>query len=398
MNKVIKNQIENLIPDNIKIEELKNFISAVENRYESLEKKNKLLEQALEYTTKEFLFLTVEANNNIDILKEMQADLMHSEKMAALGSLIAGIAHEINSPVAAITASIVEIKTDSTTILKNILLPLKEEIQSSNKNYVDLCLKTLELNKNYSTSEKRAHAKEIEKLFSSHKIEPCQDIARQLSMIGFTQKEAQEYIELFKSTLANDIISLIFMVGTTQIHLNDMQIATSRISNLLRALKIYSHSDIANMSATDLEADLNNTLTILASKLRHGIHVTTHYEKIAPVWCFADQLGQVWLNLLNNAIEAMKGQGNLIIRLYSEEDKHVVIEIEDDGPGIAPEIMKKIFLPYFTTKRKGEGTGLGLSISKQIIDKHKGKIEVSSQKGKTVFKVIIPINVEKTNE
>ncbi|MBE9563212.1 MAG: HAMP domain-containing histidine kinase, partial [Proteobacteria bacterium] len=177
--------------------------------------------------------------------------------------------------------------------------------------------------------------------------------------------------------------------GTSQIHVRDIKIAIDRIAKIVKALKHYSHIDDSNLTLTSLQEDLDNTLIILHNQLKHGVIVHKKYDDIPPFRCYADLLNQVWTNLIYNSVQAMNAQGEIFVRLKKINDK-IIVEIEDNGPGIPEDVMPKIFESNFTTKSKGEGTGLGLSICQELIQKHQGKIEVDSKPGRTCFKVILP--------
>ena len=167
----------------------------------------------------------------------------------------------------------------------------------------------------------------------------------------------------------------------------------TRIAELVGALKMYTFMDQAPVQAVDVNQGLENTLVMLRSKLRAGINVRREYaENLPRIQAYGSELNQVWTNLIDNAIDAMDGQGELVVRTR-QEDGLVVVEIEDNGPGIPPAVQPHVFDPFFTTKAPGSGTGLGLNISHHIIvDKHGGTIEVRSQPGSTCFEVKLPID------
>jgi signal transduction histidine kinase len=176
--------------------------------------------------------------------------------------------------------------------------------------------------------------------------------------------------------------------------LSEINLGTGRIAEIVRALKAYTYMDRAPLQTVDVHDGLNNTLIILQTKLKSGISVTREYAgDLPPIQAYGSELNQVWTNIIDNAIDAMDGQGTLVLRTR-QGDSCVVIEIEDDGPGIPEELQTKIFDPFFTTKPPGEGTGLGLNISRNIIvQKHSGHIAVSSKPGKTTFTVLLPIEL-----
>ena len=173
--------------------------------------------------------------------------------------------------------------------------------------------------------------------------------------------------------------------------LNEIESGTSRISDLVRAIKEYTFMDQAPVQNVDIVKSLENTLTILNHKLKHGVTVKRDYEKLPLlVNSFGSELNQVWTNLIDNAIDAMGGKGELRVRTY-RDDNCVVVEIGDNGPGISPDIQSHIFEPFFTTKGVGEGTGLGLDTVQRIVKKHRGNIQVTSKPGDTIFQVWLPL-------
>ena len=173
----------------------------------------------------------------------------------------------------------------------------------------------------------------------------------------------------------------------------EISLGTGRIVELVKALKTYTYMDQAPVQSVDLREGLENTLIILHNKLKRGVTVVREYAEDLPVIeAYASELNQVWTNIIDNAIDAMDGEGTLIVRTR-REDPWVVVEIEDDGHGIPKENLSKIFDPFFTTKGPGKGTGLGLNISRNlVVQKHRGQMSVKSNPGGTCFSVRLPIN------
>ena len=168
--------------------------------------------------------------------------------------------------------------------------------------------------------------------------------------------------------------------------------STGRISELVRAMKEYSHMDKTAMREVDVREGLESTLTILAHKLKKGIEVEREYAEGLPRICaHGGELNQVWTNIVDNAVDAMGGHGKLKVKVSGDEE-YVLVEIADDGPGIPREVKNRIFEPFFTTKGVGEGTGLGLDIVRRIVAGHGGEIRVDSGPGQTSFKVRLPVD------
>ena len=173
--------------------------------------------------------------------------------------------------------------------------------------------------------------------------------------------------------------------------LNEIESSTSRISDLVRAIKEYTYMDQSPVQNVDIVKSLETTLTILNHKLKRGVVVQRDYHNVPLlVNSFGSELNQVWTNLIDNAIDAMGGEGVLRVRTY-RDDACVVVEIGDNGPGIPPDIKPHIFEPFFTTKGVGEGTGLGLDTVQRIVKKHRGNLQVDSKPGDTRFQVWLPL-------
>jgi signal transduction histidine kinase len=168
--------------------------------------------------------------------------------------------------------------------------------------------------------------------------------------------------------------------------------AVEKTRKTVYALKSYTHVQHEEMMApVDLADNLEVVLTMYHNQLKHGVTLRQHYDRtLPPVWGYADELNQVWTNLLHNGAQAMQYSGEIDIYIQRANDAEAVVRIEDNGPGVPPEIQQRIFEPFFTTKPQGEGSGLGLDICRKIIEKHGGRIELESRPGHTVFSVFLP--------
>lgn len=265
-----------------------------------------------------------------DQLKSTQSKLVESEKMASLGVLTAGVAHEINNPVNFISGG----------------------IQSLEENYDDLSLLLENYNRYFSQpDEKHLHQiKELEKKIQVDKLIP----------------EIKELISSIKN-------------------------GARRTSEIVKGLRNFSRLDENDMKKVSLEEGIDSTLIILNNQLKGKVEVIKQYGNIPELMCFPGQLNQVFMNIIYNAADAIQEKGEIIIKTW-KENNHVKISIKDNGTGMPESVRDHIFEPFFTTKPVGKGTGLGLSISFGIIEKHEGKIEVESEPGKgTTFTIILPI-------
>jgi signal transduction histidine kinase len=176
--------------------------------------------------------------------------------------------------------------------------------------------------------------------------------------------------------------------------LSETREATARLSHIVLAMKSYTYLDQAPLLEVDVHEGLESTLVILQHKLKQGVKVKREYDTTLPrIEAYASELNQVWTNIIDNAIDAMNGKGEICLRTYAE-DNHVIVEIIDNGPGIPENIRSRILEPFFTTKPPGKGTGLGLHISHDIVaNRHHGQLLVESKPGETKFKVVLPIKI-----
>ena len=177
----------------------------------------------------------------------------------------------------------------------------------------------------------------------------------------------------------------------------EVQQTTERISQIVRAMKSYTYLDQAPILEVDIHEGLENTLVIMQHKLKQGVTIKREYSANLPrIEAYASELNQVWTNIIDNAVDAMNGKGEIILRTYAE-DNRVVVEIVDNGPGMPENIQSRIFEPFFTTKPPGKGTGLGLHVSHDIVaNRHHGQLLVESKPGETKFKVVLPVRMSKS--
>lgn len=331
----------------------------------------------------------IEAMEN---LKQLQGQLVQSEKMASLGQLIAGISHEINTPAGAILAAVGLVKEDYTSLLQQAITLSSKLPTELSQQYLAVCNKLIQQTKvSLTTADIRKNSQDIEAVLEKSNVDNARQISRNLATIGLTNNELGDIIPLLATPEADIIHQSLFKFGMSQIHIRDIKLAIERIVDLVKALKLYSQVNQGVLRFADLKEQLENTIIILHNKLKRGVTVEKQFEDVPKIKCYAEQLNQVWTNLMNNAIEAMHGSGKIILRLKKQDDTHIQVEIEDNGPGIPNDVLPRIFEPYYTTKQAG--TGLGLSIARDIISKNQGEIRVSTQPGKTVFTIVLPLEI-----
>ena len=326
-------------------------------------------------------------------LKLAQQQLIQQEKLAALGQLIAGIAHEINTPLGAIQAS----AGDSKQALKAVIedLPKLTDYLNSvdRENLFQLLEQGITTKPIYSSSEKRPLKRKITKQLKSYQIDNARFVADRLIDIGI-YAEIDSYLCLLKHPQADWVLNLAYNLTSLMTNNRIMITSVEKASKVVFALKNYArfdHSDKKHL--VDITTGIENVLEIYHNQLKQNIEVYRQYQDIPDIWCYPDELIQIWTNLIHNGIQAMQNGGNLIITTATKNNG-IEVEISDSGSGIAPDIQERIFEPFFTTKPTGEGSGLGLHISKKIIDKHQGTIAVNSKPGETKFVIWLPISGE----
>ncbi len=330
-------------------------------------------------------------------LEASQKQLVQSDRMITLGTLVAGVAHEINSPLGAIKAT-------SENILENIndlankfpeVFPRME--MDDWKLVFELTEKSKNLRMNYSTKESRSIRKTISNQLTDLGVKEAELYAEKIFDLGL-----EGYIEYLKPHLNkvsfNDVLQTVSIVNGIRKKAGVIDSSASRVSKIVKSLKSFMHFDEKDeMILSDLSDGMETVLTILHNQLKQGIDVIRNYETIPSIYCYPDELNQIWTNLVHNSIQAMNGKGTIILELKqieSQEGNQIQISVEDNGPGIPPEIQKKIFEPFFTTKPAGEGSGLGLHIIGKILEKHNGKISLESEVGRTKFIILIPARLE----
>ena len=327
-----------------------------------------------------------------DRIRETTRIEQQRDRLVGLGKLSAGLAHELNNPATAARRAAVQlrdtlkrIKEASHELGRRELTPTqKAEIEKLETSFTQqdgpppdaLTISDLE--------------DQIDSLLRSHGQNDLWQLSAELAQRGTKPAALESLFENLETGTAR--AALVRIAASVEIAslLNEIENSTSRISDLVRAIKEYTYMDQSPVQNVDVVKSLETTLTILNHKLKRGVTVERDYQPVPLlVNSFGSELNQVWTNLIDNAIDAMSGKGALRVRTY-RDDGSVVVEIGDNGPGISPEIQAHIFEPFFTTKGVGEGTGLGLDTVQRIVRKHKGSIQVNSKPGDTRFQVWLP--------
>ncbi|MEA5533367.1 response regulator [Crocosphaera sp. XPORK-15E] len=322
-------------------------------------------------------------------LKQAQNQLVQSEKMAALGQLIAGISHEINTPLGAIRSSVENL----TYFLERdieIILNFWQTISPDNQPYFLELLRYPSF-QGLSSREKRQLKKELRNTLDTNKIKQSDRIADTLVDLGISEDKLAPILPLFQQPDGLEIMDKAYQFFSLRKSTETIQTATERAAKIVFALKSYARYDLGTQKMEgDLINGIETVLTLYHNQIKKGVEVIKNYIQLPPIFCYADELTQVWTNLIHNALQAMDYQGTLKIDVQ-QENGMILVKITDSGKGIPDNILPRIFEPFFTTKIAGEGSGLGLDIVKRIVEKHDGKIKVFSIPGKTTFTVSIPI-------
>src|ERR1700732_2886936 len=329
-----------------------------------------------------------------DRIREITRFEQQQDRLASLGKLSAGLAHEIKNPASPAKRA--------TSQLRDILKKIRDA--------------SLELGRRDLTSVQKSEIERLEASFTQKDVVPpdalttseledqIDSLLRSHGQNDLWQLAADlarrnikpEVLESLFANLDGDTAraALVRIAASAEVAslLHEIESSTSRISDLVGAIKEYTYMDQAPVQNVDIVRSLETTLTILNHKLKQGVVVQRDYLRVPLlVNSFGSELNQVWTNIIDNAIDAMHGKGELRVRTY-RDDGCVVVEIGDSGPGISDELRPHIFEPFFTTKGVGEGTGLGLDTVQRIVKKHRGNIQVNSKPGDTRFQVWLPLS------
>lgn len=328
-----------------------------------------------------------------DRIRESTRTDQQLEKLSALGKLSAGIAHELNNPSAAVRNAALNLK-EVVRALRTAGLHLDKRGLSA-EDRIFLAHIECDWSKDHPPAaldslERSDREETVGEWLEGRSVPHARQLAADLVDAGCDLETLKNLAARFDSETLSDVITRLTASFTLNRLVEQIESGTSRISDLVQAVKQYSYMDRSPEQEIDVHEGLESTLIMLHYRLKHGVDVVRDYDRSIPRICArGSELNQVWTNLIDNAIDAMDGRGELVLRTAAEFGG-VLVEIRDNGPGIPREIRDRVFEPFFTTKPVGEGTGLGLDTVYRIVHKHRGQVQVESEPGRTSFQVRLP--------
>ena len=326
-----------------------------------------------------------------DRVRNVTRDEQQREKLAALGKLSAGLAHELNNPSAAArrtAAALHDCLERLRSASRNSALRAEDcGLLAQREDEIRASLKPADYHDEFARADRQDA---IQSWLEGRGVTDAWRLAPLLADANLTDEHLERFAGTAGAALGPELIRFATLLEMERIA-SELDNSTARISGLIKAIKEYSFMDQAPLQEVDIKSSLETTLTIMHHKLKRGITVTREYAPALPkVMAYGSELNQVWTNLIDNAADAMGDTGKLLVRAV-RENEYVLVEIADNGPGIPSEVQSRIFEPFFTTKEVGEGTGLGLDVVHRIVQKMRGLVTVKSVPGDTRFQVRIPM-------
>lgn len=373
-------------------QELKTSYEQLADYNRTLEAKVEERTQAFSQANQELQMTNTQLEKILEYLETTQQELVQSEKMAVLGQLVAGIAHEINTPLGAISSavgSISQVLTETLWELPQFFIDLSNRQQ---KGFLTLLQKSLAQDTCLSSKEERQWKRKLIRQLEENDIEDADSLADILVEMRI-YNGIEPILVLLKSSDSEYILEMAYKLSDLQRSSQTIQTASQRASKVVLALKSYAPQDQnREKSEADITEGIETALTLYHNQIKKGVKIIKHYAPLPPILGYPNELNQVWTNLIHNALQAMDYNGTLTIEICKQHEQ-VIVSLTDTGIGIPTEIQTKIFEAFFTTKRQGEGSGLGLDITRKIVEKHHGQITVESVPGKTTFTVSFPISL-----
>lgn len=374
--------------------------TAIENArlYEEVTAFNERLEQMVEERTAELRQANKELADTLHDLQETQSQLLLSERLAGLGSLVAGIAHEVNTPAAAIQGAAANLVRNINNIASLAFKTTSLSIgKAAWKDFLELINNKISSppeNEIVPSLEAKKRSENLERELAGYGFENAALYAHRMTDLG-AGDDIIEVVRIGGPDNAEALTAILLETVLLKRNTSAVDAAIRTINRIVTALRAYSHLDQTHIERVNIHDGIETTLVILNNLLKYDVEVTRHYGDLPSVPVYVDELNQVWTNLIVNAVDAVSQQEELDKKVVIKTEQcgsEVVVRIIDTGPGIPKDNLTKIFKPFFTTKAKGQGTGLGLGIVQRIVEKHGGKITAESKPGKTCFSVYLPVS------
>ena len=317
-----------------------------------------------------------------------------TEKLAALGKISAGLAHELNNPAAAARRAVANLREAFQTFRTAAARLDQHDLSAEQRAAVPVVERELAeraaATANLDSLERSDCEEAVAACLVRHGVSRAWELAPALVDGGCEAAWFSRVFAQFPTEALADLLARITASLTISSLLGEIENSSGRISELVHAIKEYTYMDQGPEQEVDIHQGIESTLLMLRHRLKHGIATKLDFDRTLPRICaHGSELNQVWTNLIDNAIDAMQGKGELRIRTTRELDR-LLVEIGDNGPGIPPEVRDRIFEPFFTTKGVGKGTGLGLETAARIVRDHRGEITVESSPGDTRFQIRLP--------
>jgi signal transduction histidine kinase len=325
-------------------------------------------------------------------VRHIEAVANQRESLVALGTLAAGLAHEINNPAAAAARAVDALREVYDALLSSVVVLAEASLTAAQFVELDSLRRAIGKGSSDTSPPLADREDELTEWLEDRDVTDSWRIAPVLAEAGVDVAWCDQAAEVLTGSMLTPGLAWLSNTLSATAILDEMQEATGRVSSLVGAVKSYSQLDRASLQLIDLTEGLETTLVILRHKMGDQVSVVRQYESDLPrIEAYPAQLNQVWTNLIDNAIDAIGGAGTLSLRVATEDDA-VVVEVADDGVGMSAETQAHAFEPFFTTKDVGKGTGLGLDISRRIVEEqHHGQITLTSRPHETVVRVRIPI-------